>query len=130
MSSHWWRVGQGIDLLFILPVDAGQPLIVLPQMLFPRGDDEEFHKVVHCLTIALKSPLHRSGPQPGLSHPAHRLEEPLLVLWSDGVGRRHEHRSIPRVGLKHQVRLGPVYCQAAIHASRVEERPKTDGHYP
>src|SRR5215471_8838640 len=72
MRCWWWRVGQSIGLLFILPLDAGQPLIVLPQMLFPRGDDEEFHKAVRCLTISMQSPLHRSGAQSRLVHPAHR----------------------------------------------------------
>ncbi len=54
-----WRVGQGLSLLFMLPVEAGQPIIVLPQMLFPRGDDEAFHKAMRPLAITIESPLRR-----------------------------------------------------------------------
>ena len=40
----WRRLRQGIGLRFVLPVGAGQPLVVLPQVLFPGGDDKDLHK--------------------------------------------------------------------------------------
>src|SRR2546426_9071192 len=121
MRRLWWRVGQGRGLLLMLPVEVGQPLMVLPQMLFPGGNDEEFYKAVRCLAITIEPPLRRSGPQPRPSHPAHLVEERLLVLRCDGVGRRHEYGPGLRVGLEYQMGLGPVHGQATVHAARVEE---------
>lgn len=62
MRRMRWRIGQDLGLLFILPVGAGQPLTVLPQMLFPGGDNEELHKAVCCLAIAIEPPLYCPGP--------------------------------------------------------------------
>src|SRR2546423_40515 len=59
---RWIREGR--SLLFILPVEAGLPLPVLPQMLFPGGDDENFDKALRDLAIAIQPPLRRPGAQP------------------------------------------------------------------
>ena len=63
-------IGQGYSLLFILPVEAGLPLPVLPQMLFPGGDDEDFDKALRDLAITIEPPLHGSSAQPRASHSA------------------------------------------------------------
>jgi hypothetical protein len=109
MRRMRWGIGQGVGLLFKLPIRAGQPLTVLSQMLFPGGDDEEFHKAMRCLAIAIEPPIHCPGPQPRPSYPAHRVEERLLILWCDSVGRCHQHRPGLRVGLEYQMGLGPIH---------------------
>ena len=58
------RLGQGIGLRFILPVGAGQPLAVLPQVLLPGGHDKDLHKTVGSLPVPEEPPLRGPGPQP------------------------------------------------------------------
>ena len=54
------RVGQGCSLLLMLPVGTGQPLIVLPQMLFPGKNEKAFHEAVCRLAIAIEP--HSTAP--------------------------------------------------------------------
>ena len=86
------RFGQFIHSRFDLGVGAGEPAVMLSQVLLPGWHGVLLHETVGERAVAVELPANRSGAEPGQAKVAHGLEESLLPFGSDGVRRRHQHR--------------------------------------
>src|SRR5882757_6076680 len=64
MVGLWLRVGQCRGGVVVLQVGAGLPLPVLPQMLLPARDAEQFDEQSRVLAVLVEAPVGCAGPQP------------------------------------------------------------------
>jgi hypothetical protein len=116
----------------VVAVVAGLPLMVLPEMFFPRRNDKVFEKAVSSLASLVEAPLQGAGAEAGFPHCTHTLQERVLVLCGNGIGSHNNNWSGMWIKPRNQLRLGPVDRQATIpiRALGSEERPESNGGCP
>src|SRR5690349_2518261 len=78
------RFRERVHLRFILAIDAGQSVSVLPQVLLPGWHHEELDKSVRRLPIAEEAPLGCPGSQPRLAKVRNSFQELCLLVGCDG----------------------------------------------
>src|SRR6187397_59039 len=83
--------GQFIHSLFNLDVGAGEPAMMLPQMLLPGWHGVLLHEPVGERAVAVQLPANGTGAKPRQAKIAHGREKSLLTFGGYGVRSCYQH---------------------------------------
>ena len=125
VADHRLADGERLRTFLDVAVRAGDPRVVLREMLGPGRDDEGLDELIRIRSVLEQTPATGTGTPAGALDRRHRPGERGVPVGRYPVLDRDQHRPVGRPGLEHEHRLGPE-----MHDRPVQLRAVVQGEYP